>query len=85
MIELGELSVKDPTARVEALKKIRRLAEDLGYDPIHATRIEAIASEISRLASDGEEGINISLALDSMGGRSGLSMTFVLFCDYYPS
>ena len=77
MIELGNLSVKDANARVEALKKIRSLAEDLGYDPIHATRIEAIASEISRLGSDGEEGINISVALDSIGGRSGLSMTFL--------
>ena len=67
MIELGNLSVKDANARVEALKKIRSLAEDLGYDPIHATRIEAIASEISRLGSDGEEGINISVALDSIG------------------
>ncbi|GAG99476.1 unnamed protein product, partial [marine sediment metagenome] len=34
-------------------------------------------SEISRLGSDGEEGINISVALDSMGGRRGLSMTFL--------
>jgi signal transduction histidine kinase/DNA-binding response OmpR family regulator len=77
MIELGILSVKNTNTRVEALKKIRSLAEDLGYDPIHATRIEAIASEICRLGSDGEEGINISIALDSIGGRSGLSMTFL--------
>ncbi|MDH3876693.1 MAG: response regulator [Desulfobacterales bacterium] len=77
MIELGNLSVKNANARVETLKKIRRLAEDLGYDPIHATRIEAIVSEISRLGSDGEEGINISVALESMGGRRGLSMTFL--------
>jgi signal transduction histidine kinase/DNA-binding response OmpR family regulator len=77
MIELGNLSVKNANARVEALKKIRGLAEDLGYDPIHATRIEAIVSEISRFGSDGEEGINISVALDSRGGRRGLSMTFL--------
>jgi signal transduction histidine kinase/CheY-like chemotaxis protein len=77
MIELGNLSVKNANARVETLKKIRRLAEDLGYDAIHATRIEAIVSEISRLGSDGEKGINISVALDSMGGRRGLSMTFL--------
>jgi signal transduction histidine kinase/CheY-like chemotaxis protein len=77
MIEIGNLSIKNANARVEALKKIRRLAEDLGYDPIHATRIEAIVSEISRLGSDGEKGINISVALDSLGGRSGLSMTFL--------
>jgi two-component system sensor histidine kinase/response regulator len=77
MIELGNLSVKNANARLETLKKIRRLAEDLGYDPIHAARIETIVSEISRLGSDGEEGINISVALDSMGGRSGLSMTFL--------
>ncbi|GAH05597.1 unnamed protein product, partial [marine sediment metagenome] len=38
MIELGNLSVKNANTRVETLKKIRRLAEDLGYDPIHATR-----------------------------------------------
>ena len=68
MIELGNLSVKNANARVEALKKIRSLAEDLGYDPIHATRIGAIVSEISRLGSDGKKGIDISVALDSMGG-----------------
>jgi two-component system sensor histidine kinase/response regulator len=77
MIELGKLSVKNTNTRVEALKKIRSLAEDLGYGPIHATRIEAIVSEICRLGSVGEEGIHISVALDSMGGRSGLSMTFL--------
>jgi signal transduction histidine kinase/CheY-like chemotaxis protein len=79
MIELGNLSVKHPNARVEALRKIRKLAEDLGYDPIHATRIEAIVSEIIRLGSDGEEGINISVALDSIGGHRGLSMTFLSY------
>jgi len=36
-----------------------------------------IDSEISRLGSDGEKGINISVALDSMGGRRGLSLTFL--------
>ena len=77
MIELGKLSVKNTNTRVEALKKIRSLAEDLGYGPIHATRIEAIVSEICRLGSVGEEGIHISVALDSMGGRSGLAMTFL--------
>ena len=77
MIELGILSVKNTNTRVEALKKIRRLAEDLGYDPIHATRIETIVSEISRWGSDGEEGIKISIALDSRGGRRGLSLNFL--------
>ena len=77
MIELGILSVKNTNTRVEALKKIRRLAEDLGYDPIHATRIETIVSEISRWGSNGEEGIKISIALDSRGGRRGLSLNFL--------
>jgi signal transduction histidine kinase/CheY-like chemotaxis protein/HPt (histidine-containing phosphotransfer) domain-containing protein len=76
MIELGKLSVKNANTRVEVLKKIRSLAEALGYDPIHATRIEAIVSEICRLGSDSEE-VNISVAIDNMGGRSGLSMTFL--------
>ena len=39
MIELGNLSVKNANTRVDVLKKIRSLAEALGYDPIHATRI----------------------------------------------
>jgi two-component system sensor histidine kinase/response regulator len=77
MIELGNLSVRNANTRVEALKKIRSLAEDLGYGPIHATRLEAIVSEICRLGSVGEEGLHISVALDSVGGRSGLSMTFL--------
>ncbi len=77
MFELGNLFIKDANSRIEALKKIRRLSEDLGYDSIHATRIEAIVSEISRLGSEGEKGINISVSLDSNGGDNGLSMTFV--------
>jgi signal transduction histidine kinase/DNA-binding response OmpR family regulator/HPt (histidine-containing phosphotransfer) domain-containing protein len=76
MIELGKLSVKNANTRVEVLKKIRSLAEELGYDLIHATRIEAIVSEICRLGSDSDE-VNISVAIDNMGGRSGLSMTFL--------
>jgi len=77
MIELGNLSVKNANTRLEALKKIRSLAEDLGYDPIHATRIETIVSEICRLGSVAEEGIDISVAFDTIGGRSGLSLTFL--------
>jgi two-component system, sensor histidine kinase and response regulator len=77
VFELGNLSISDTNSRVEALNKIRRLSEDLGYDSIHATRIEAIVSEISRLGSEGKKGINISVAIDSMGGNNGLSMTFL--------
>ena len=76
MIELGKLSVKNANTRVEVLKKIRSLVEELGYDSIHATRIEAIVSEICRLGSD-SEAVNISVAIDNMGGRNGLSMTFL--------
>ena len=77
MIELGKLSIRDADTRVEVLKKIRCLAEDLGYDPIHATRMETVVSEICRLGSMGAEGIDINIALDSLGGRSGFSMTFL--------
>lgn len=76
MIKLGNLSVKDDNTRVEARKKIRLLAEILGYDPIHAARIETIVSEISRLKKESGKETKISVELDSKDGRRGLSMTF---------
>jgi two-component system sensor histidine kinase/response regulator len=76
MIKLGNLSVKNENTRVAARKKIRLLAENLGYEPIHATRLETIVSEITGLGRKGGKGTKISVGLDRREGRSGLCMTF---------
>ena len=76
MIKLGNLSVKNENTRVAARKKIRLLAENLGYEPIHATRLETIVSEITGLARKGGKGTKISVGIDRHEGRSGLCMTF---------
>jgi two-component system sensor histidine kinase/response regulator len=77
MIKLGNLSVNNEVTRVEARKKIRVLAESLGYDPIHATRIETIVSQITGIGRESGKGTKISVGIDSREGREGLSMTFL--------
>jgi PAS domain S-box-containing protein len=77
MIKLGNLSVKNENTRVEARKKIRLLAENLGYDPIQATRLETIVSEITGLGRAGGKAVKISVGIDDRNGRSGLSMIFL--------
>ena len=88
MIKVGNLSVKNENTRIEARKKIRLLAENLGYDAIHATRIETIVSEITGLGRDGGKGTKISIDIDYRNGRRGLFLTFlcaektILFQDF---
>jgi two-component system, sensor histidine kinase and response regulator len=77
VITLGNLSVRDENTRVEARKKIRLLAESLGYEPIDATRMETIVSEISRLGGQSGKDTTISVDIDSREGRKGLSMSFL--------
>ena len=44
--EIGKLRIKDYEGIIEARKKVRLLSENLGFDEIHATRMEVGFSEI---------------------------------------
>ena len=77
MIKLGNLSVKNENTRVEVRIKIRALAENLGFEPIHAARMETIVSEITASGRMGEKTAKVLVGIDWRKGRSGLSMTFL--------
>ena len=76
MIELGVLSIKNAEACLEARMKIRALVEDLGFDALHATRLETIFSEISRIGTINSKGVSVTVGLDSRENRLGFAMAF---------
>lgn len=76
MIELGVLSIKNAEAGLEARVKIRALVEDLGFDALHATRLETIVSEIGRLGANHSKGVSVTIGLDSRANHFGISMAF---------
>jgi signal transduction histidine kinase/CheY-like chemotaxis protein len=66
MIELGHIRLSHRTSVYEARKKIRGLADALGYDPIVATRLATAVSEATRelLRSSREPRIAVALATE---------------------
>jgi signal transduction histidine kinase len=66
MIELGHIRLRHQTSVYEARKKIRGLADALGYDPIVATRLATAVSEATRemLRSSREPRIAVALAME---------------------
>ena len=76
MIELGVLSIKNAAACLEARMKIRALVEDLGFDALHATRLETIFSEISRIGTVNSTGVSVTVGLDSRENHLGFAMAF---------
>jgi len=67
MIELGHIRLQHQTSVYEARKKIRGLADALGYDPIVATRLATAVSQATRelLRSSREPRIAVALALET--------------------
>jgi len=72
---LGALTVANPDAFNEARRKILRLADALGFDPIASARLATIFSELARpgLASGG---LNVEAALENRDNRPGLRLRF---------
>jgi signal transduction histidine kinase/DNA-binding response OmpR family regulator len=66
MIPLGYIRIRQPPSVYEARRKIRGLAEALGYDPIVTTRLTTAVSEATRelLRSSGESRIGVALAME---------------------
>jgi hypothetical protein len=66
VIELGHIRLQHRTSVYEARKKIRGLADALGYDPIVATRLATAVSEATRelLRSSREPRIAVALAME---------------------
>jgi two-component system sensor histidine kinase/response regulator len=71
---LGLLSVSTSEGILEARRKIRRLAEELGFDAIASARLEAALSEIGRFGCR-NGGVEIGVALREFP-RSGLLLSF---------
>ena len=71
MIELGHIRLRHQTSVYEARKKIRGLADALGYDPIVATRLATAVSEATRemLRSSREPRIAVALAMEASPPR----------------
>jgi len=76
MIEFGRLKVDAPQSLTTARRKVLELTQALGYDPIHATRLTVIFSELVRCGLDKEAGVDIAFRVERKNGRSGLRMDF---------
>ena len=66
MITLGSIRLLQPCSVYDARKKIRRLANALGYDPVETTRLATAVSDISRelLKETVEPRIVVALGMD---------------------
>ncbi len=76
MITLGYMSLADSDGAVETRKKIRRLADNLGFTKIHATRLETIVYEICRLGCRQGKSMQIEAGLTPIGSRTALFLDF---------
>ena len=63
MIDLGYIDVRHASARLDARRKLRNLAVELGFDAIGATRLATAVSEAVRVLQrvQGDPHIRISL------------------------
>ena len=75
MIELGTLSLAHRGALYVARRKVRTLADALGYDDIAATGLATATSEAVRSIEGGERAA-LRVAVDGEGVRSRLALTF---------
>jgi len=74
MIELGCIAVTSNDTIVSARKKVRMASLELGFSEITATRIEAVLSEIFRLATDGGRQIAVFICVCDTAGDAGLTV-----------
>lgn len=77
MIKLGEITLKNRDAVVEARNKIHTLARDLRFDAMTAARLAAVTSELSRNMSHGDNRPGIIVELDQRDGAAVLVLTYV--------
>jgi hypothetical protein len=71
MIDLGQICCRHPASVYEARRKVRGLAQALGYDPIETTRIAtAVSQAVRQLRREQREPrVVVGLATDGAGGQ----------------
>ena len=74
MIEFGCIAVHSNDTIVSARKKVRMASLELGFSEIAATRIEAVSSEIFRLATAGGRQIAVFICVCDTVEDAGLSV-----------
>jgi|GEM_PF-4493891 len=76
MIHLGEFLVADEVTFNESRRKVLRLAQDLGFDEIGATRLATAYSELCRLGLGQPGGVRTTLGLRQDFGGLALALGF---------
>jgi hypothetical protein len=76
MIELGYLSLADSDGAIETRKKIRRLADNLGFSSFDATRLETIVYEVCRFGCRKGKRMKIEVGLEKVDSRTALMLNF---------
>lgn len=74
--KIGELAVKDYEGAIEARKKIRLVAENLGFNEIHATRLETVFSEICHYCCKDGNAVEASIELSFPDSQPCLLFSF---------
>ncbi len=77
MIELGNITLEEERSLPASRGKILALAEDLGFDPITATRMATAASEQIRAMLRASHFSSIRIAVDQESERPALLLGFI--------
>ncbi len=78
MIELGEISITSEKSFYRARNKLFTLAQDLGFNDMHASRIGIITSELTRDVWEAGQVTSISVYLKKSENRYGLCLNFAI-------
>ena len=76
MIDIGKIEIKTSEGFIETRQKVLWLAEALGYDTIHSTRLATVFSELVRIGLDGTSIVDITIGIENRDGQNGLSIGF---------
>ena len=77
MTDLGTISLDDASSVVEGRRKVLRVAENLGFDPIGAAQLASEMSDVSRRVLREGGAASVRVALDTSGaGGAALTLTF---------
>ena len=74
--EIGNLVIQDYEGAIEARKKVRLIAEKLGYNEIHSTRLETMFSEICHHGCENRNNLKVNIDLSKTGTEFRLIFTF---------
>lgn len=77
MITLGELSIRDAETFTQGRRKIHTLAQSLGFDSIHATRLATVFSELARNGAKVMEKVDITVNLRLQEATYALQFIFI--------